>query len=47
MMAAGLRDEGFAVDVRPPGGVRRLDAYDAVILAAKSGKASECAKPRR
>jgi menaquinone-dependent protoporphyrinogen oxidase len=32
MAADGLRDEGFTVDVLPPGQVRRLDGYDAVIV---------------
>jgi menaquinone-dependent protoporphyrinogen oxidase len=32
MAADGLRDEGFTVDVLPPGQARRLDGYDAVIV---------------
>jgi menaquinone-dependent protoporphyrinogen oxidase len=32
MAADGLREEGFTVDVLPPGQVRRLDDYDAVIV---------------
>jgi len=32
MVADGLREEGFTVDVLPPGQVRRLDGYDAVIV---------------
>ena len=32
MAADGLRDEGFTVDVLPPGQVRQLAGYDAVIV---------------
>jgi menaquinone-dependent protoporphyrinogen oxidase len=32
MVADGLREQGFTVDVLPPGRVRRLDGYDAVVV---------------
>ncbi len=32
MVADGLREEGFDVDARPAGQVRRLDGYDAVVV---------------
>jgi menaquinone-dependent protoporphyrinogen oxidase len=32
MVAEDLREEGFDVDVLPPGRARRLDGYDAVIV---------------
>ncbi len=32
MLGDALREEGFAVDVRPAGSVQRLDGYDAVVV---------------